>query len=751
MANDIEVWSNSSYGRQTALGTGYRDFMEKLAKSQTKEIAGAVRENSNREIAATIASAGLVAESVRRMETGLTTAINEQTEAMQWGFDRVTDQLGRMSAEMSWGFARTESAIDRLSKEICDRLDKIANILANPRGTAARELYNSAVINYRKGFFEEALPDVQKAVELIAADYLSWFLEGQIYAFGAGEFSNVIDLDKAIAAYANGAKYISPDAEKSEDAKGLAAEIRYYLGLAQYAKSNELFREGDQGESNALLSAARDSFMRSYQYSPLMLEALYNAARCKALLDDAPGALTDLEAVIKGDALYCVKVEIEGDFDTIRGDYRRLIEKMRGELYEQTAPVYKEITEGYNLAKQESLTQYFVTKETTPLFERCLSEGFDNSLPYLDMRQRILPYPVLLSIIRKGAEDVFQTEANGDGGRTITKYAGEDTQVIIPASIGGKPVTAIGERAFEKKQLTSVEIPSSVTTIGDNAFAGNQLTEVEIPSGVTYLSGFNNNRLTTVAIPDSVTHIGDSAFARNQLTSVTIGKGGPYISSPDTNKLTPLEIPGRVKTIGARAFASNHLQLTSLVIPDSVTAIGDQAFFDAHSILKVTIGADVNVGEWCFERGSYGAPTKTEIFFDTYYNKVGKEAGIYVANGPDFEFWNYYRSAKQQRSNKRWMTAGALLGLVPFIGGFFVGHWFLGILIGMASAFICSVLFGVLEGWGLLALALIGGGIALGIQLGHPFLFGGVGLVICIGVSGAVSAFRKQKTNPGAS
>jgi tetratricopeptide (TPR) repeat protein len=256
MANELVI----DFNRTTATGYSYRDMQENLGKARTSEITGAMRENSKREIAATIASAGLVAESVRRMETGITTAIDGQTEVMQTGFNslsntldagfgRVTNELGRMSAEMNLGFARTEAAIDRLSGDISARLDKIANILETPRGTAARELYNSAFTNYRKGFYEEALPDVQKAVETFIADYRSWFLEGKIYAFGAGEFSNVIDLDKAIAAYTNAAKYVGPDAEKSEDVKRLAAEIRFYLGLAQYAKANELFGAGNRADS----------------------------------------------------------------------------------------------------------------------------------------------------------------------------------------------------------------------------------------------------------------------------------------------------------------------------------------------------------------------------------------------------------------------------------------------------------------------------------------------------------------------
>jgi multidrug efflux pump subunit AcrA (membrane-fusion protein) len=113
-----------------------------------------------------------------------------------------------------------------------------------------------------------------------------------------------------------------------------------------------------------------------------------------------------------------------------------------------------------------------------------------------------------------------------DGVITITGYTGTSTDVVIPASINGKPVTSIGDMAFEDNQLTGVTIPNSVTSIGDMAFEDNQLTSVTIGSSVTSIGmrAFGNNPLVSVIIPGSVTVIDSRAFAGyGPLTSITIG------------------------------------------------------------------------------------------------------------------------------------------------------------------------------------------------------------------------------------
>ena len=178
------------------------------------------------------------------------------------------------------------------------------------------------------------------------------------------------------------------------------------------------------------------------------------------------------------------------------------------------------------------------------------------------------------------------------------------TSIIIPDN-----VSYIGQYAFGFcYNLTSVTIPNSVTTIGENAFGYcNSLTSVTIPNSVTSIgySAFKNcSGLTSVTIPKSVTTIGDDAFQYcGGLTSIKVENGNPkYDSRDNCNALIETEsntlivgcmntvIPNSVTTIGKEAFY-NCRGLTSVTIPNSVTNIEDGAFIYCNlASIKVESG-----------------------------------------------------------------------------------------------------------------------------------------------------------------
>ena len=203
----------------------------------------------------------------------------------------------------------------------------------------------------------------------------------------------------------------------------------------------------------------------------------------------------------------------------------------------------------------------------------------------------------------------FNTITLPAGTKEITGYIGNDetiTDVRVPSTIDGLPVTSIGSKAFaEHSELTSIILPDSVTNTGEEAFSGcTSLTNVNIPDGVTYIrshafSGCSG--LTSINIPDGIMSIGEKAFSGcASLTSVNVPDSVTYISYrafKDCSGLTSINIPDGVTSIYEGTF-SGCSSLTSIDIPDGVTSIGDWAFSSCNDLTSINIPDGVTSIGW---------------------------------------------------------------------------------------------------------------------------------------------------------
>lgn len=146
------------------------------------------------------------------------------------------------------------------------------------------------------------------------------------------------------------------------------------------------------------------------------------------------------------------------------------------------------------------------------------------------------------------ASDFACTTENGEV--TITDYTGTREHVLIPSEIGGFPVTALADKAFYEKHVTTVVVPDSVTEIGDLCFSGdNYLVSLTLPDGLAELS---------------------------------------YGALESCYSLMDFELPKGLKTIGAGALQS-IFYLTHLTIPAGVTDIEQMNFLMMHGLEEVSV------------------------------------------------------------------------------------------------------------------------------------------------------------------
>ena len=99
---------------------------------------------------------------------------------------------------------------------------------------------------------------------------------------------------------------------------------------------------------------------------------------------------------------------------------------------------------------------------------------------------------------------------------TITGYAGDEADIVIPGVLAGKPVTILFDKLFAgRSEIRSIVFPDSITDFGEFLFDGcDGLRHMKLPESLRNLWGYTFARcgLEEITLPDEVTAIPPYAF-----------------------------------------------------------------------------------------------------------------------------------------------------------------------------------------------------------------------------------------------
>ena len=183
-------------------------------------------------------------------------------------------------------------------------------------------------------------------------------------------------------------------------------------------------------------------------------------------------------------------------------------------------------------------------------------------------------------------EDIYTYTVSGKNA-TITNVDDTQIKVLIPETLGGYTVTALGDGACGGSTvIEEIILPDTITMIGSLCFAySNSLRKIQFSKKLSTVSDgafYHCEGLWTIALPDGVKTIGNNVFGRcTSLTAVTLPDTIKSIGKnvfPDTGLI---RIYGKENSTAHNYAKANEIPFEEYI---SVTVNGKKILFDQPCI-----------------------------------------------------------------------------------------------------------------------------------------------------------------------
>ena len=192
--------------------------------------------------------------------------------------------------------------------------------------------------------------------------------------------------------------------------------------------------------------------------------------------------------------------------------------------------------------------------------------------------------------------DGWSYETNSNGTLTITGYSGTEKKVTVPATIGGKNVSGIGNSAFyNNKVLEEVTVSEGIQSIGQQAFSMSTLKKLWLPASLNvFKDGEDVCELEGIYVDSanqSYKDVDGVLYNKNMTT---------LVKYPSKKTASTFTVPNGVTKLEDCSMDSNT-SLQKVVLPDSLKEVGYWSFMNCSNLSDITLPEQCkSVGQYAF-------------------------------------------------------------------------------------------------------------------------------------------------------